>query len=116
MSRSPISHTLKYLSLLPTDPSNHDMEVPVNLCTLSPLLVPDSQELVKEPRLLKIIEDSLGLRLTPAGLGGFRSLGMPYKRIGKGPTLYRPNRCLAWLIARHITPTDVLPVNYKEVA
>ena len=74
----------------------------------------DSQELVKEARLLQIIENSLGLRLSHIDLAYFRHIGMPYTRIGIRNFLYRPETCLMWLNVRHITPN--IFTNFKEVA
>lgn len=69
------------------------------ISSLSPF---DPQALVKEARLLCIIQECLGLNLTPTGLAICRRLGMPHRKLGEHAYRYNPMESLAWLKARHI--------------
>jgi len=58
------------------------------------------QALVKEGRLLRLIEIFLELRLTPNELATCRRLGLPHRKLGNRVSLYNPLESLSWLMAR----------------
>ncbi len=68
---------------------------------ITPLSILHPQALVKEARLLRIVEIFLELSLTPAELAICRRLGMPHRKVGSRVNLYNPLESLSWLMARH---------------
>jgi|GEM_PF-2625671 len=112
MSRLPLSQTLEYLN--PPISTPELTRIQEALVTNTPVPMPDPQELVREARLLRIIETTFGLYLSPLDLAYCRHLGMPYTRLGIRSFFYRPETCLAWLSARHITPNT--SADSQEVA
>mgnify|MGYP001274468203 CR=1 FL=1 len=83
--------------------TTHTQEVPMHSNRLIILSSLDPQALVKEARLLRIIQICLGPNLTPAGLATCRRLGMPHRKLGEHAYRYNPLESLAWLEARHIS-------------